>query len=370
MFNRIALLCVLLISTSTFAANKKTPAPAKELTLTIGGDINFNVSGATVSPDGAARLGGILPWDYFTSGIAHLINGDLNFANIESVVTEYSLPTRVNKSYNFQSHTNSIRHLISLGFNLFSLANNHAYDYGFPGYNSTLNEMAKLKNEQPRIAYHGVGVLHEALNPVVFKIKGVTVAFAAVGIMDGTHHASAAQAGMINPLNVNLRAQLLANMRAVQADYKILSVHYGTENQTSLDGGQQALFQQMLFDGDIDMIIGHHPHVTRPVELIGNKVIFYSLGNYLMLGARDTGSLFGLFAKARLVWDESLKRMKLAEVQAIPLVNMHIQPMPYADVGTSALLINRLNELGRSQLGGNAMNFQVQPNGFGLYRAQ
>ena len=363
MLTRLVFLSVLLISNTVHAA-------VKELSITMGGDVNFNMPSAGVHPDGAVHFGGLQPFSHYTSGIAPLINGDLNFANIETVVTDRTLNTRLAKSFNFQSHTNSLRHLISLGFNLFSLANNHAYDYGYDGYYATVSEMQKLKSETPRIAYHGVGVLNDVLNPTVFKVKGVTVAFAAIGIMDGVHNATPDRPGMMNLMNANLRSQLMANMRAIHADYKILSIHYGTENQTSLDGGQRALFNQLLEEGDVDMIIGHHPHVTRPVERVGNKVIFYSLGNYLMLGARDMGSLFGLFARVKLKWDESIKRMRLSEVQAIPLVNMHSQPTPYYDVGSSAIHVNRLNTLSINQLGADsAMIFQAQPDGFGLYRA-
>lgn len=364
MSQRFVFFLILLISTPAFAANK-------ELVITMGGDVNFNIPAAGVNPNGTQRFGGLQPWNYFTSGIAQLITGDLNFANIETVVTDRTLNSRQNKSFNFQSHTNALRHMISLGFNLFSMANNHAYDYGYDGLYMTASEMLKLKSETPRIAYHGVGTLNEVLHPTVFKVKGVTVAFASIGIMDGVHNATPDRPGMMNIMNANLRSQLLANMRAVHADYKILSIHYGTENVTSLDGGQRAMFNQFLDEGDLDMIIGHHPHVTRPVERVGNKVIFYSLGNYLMLGAKDMGSMHGLFARVQLKWDESLKRMKLTEVQAIPLLNMHIQPTPYQDVGTSAIHVNRLNTLSISQLGANgAMIFQAQPNGYGVYRAQ
>lgn len=351
----------------TLPAFAKAPAKSvpKELSITMGGDVNFNVPGAGVQPHGTNRLGVQGSWDYFTSGIAPLITGDVNFANIETVVTEQTLNSRVGKSFNFQSHTNSIRHLVQMGFNLFSLANNHAYDYGFDGYYSTLAEMQKVKAEYPRMAYHGVGRdLNEALMPVVFKVKGVTIAFAAIGIMDGTYHARADRPGMINIQDPNLRSQLLANLRATAADYRILSVHYGTENQVTLDGGQRAMFNQMLHEGDVDLLIGHHPHVTRPVEVVGHRIIFYSLGNYLMLGAKDMGSLFGLFARVQLKWDDNLQRMRAIEVQAVPLANMHVQPYPSGDAG----MMSRLNNLSSSQLGGNAMIFTPQANGSGVYK--
>lgn len=355
------LVTIILFSLPSLAADRT-------LTLTMGGDINFNVSGAGVQARGAER-GGLQPWSYFTQGIAPLINGDLNFANIETVVTERNLPGRVSKAYNFQTHTNGLRHLLSLGFNLLSLANNHAYDYGYEGYQSTLDEMQKLKSENPGLIYHGVGRdLENAIKPVVFRRNGVTIAFAAIGIMDGSFHARADRPGMINPFDVSLRRRLLSQLRETRADYKILSVHYGTENMTGLDGNQRAWYHQMLEEGDVDLIIGHHPHVTRPVEAVGHKLIFYSLGNYLMLGAKDMGNMFGLFARLQLKWDDSRQRMRAASVQAVPLTMMHIRPSPLSDRATSALSVQRLNDLSRSQVGASAVIFQPQTDGTGRFQ--
>jgi poly-gamma-glutamate synthesis protein (capsule biosynthesis protein) len=43
----------------------------------------------------------------------------------------------------------------------------------------------------------------------------------------------------------------------------------------------QRLLAGQLAEAGVDAIIGHHPHVTQPVDTIGNTIVCYSLGNFV-----------------------------------------------------------------------------------------
>ena len=81
--------------------------------------------------------GGFHTWAETTSQIDDDINGDLNFTNIETIVTDRNdlAPDHKEQSgpFNFRIHPKGLRHLVVKGFNLLSLANNHSMDYGVPG---------------------------------------------------------------------------------------------------------------------------------------------------------------------------------------------------------------------------------------------
>jgi poly-gamma-glutamate synthesis protein (capsule biosynthesis protein) len=62
--------------------------------------------------------------------------------------------------YNFKSHPAGLKALIDTGFNLFSLANNHAMDYGAYGAEEMLYDMAIAAAERA-IAYAGIGASYE-----------------------------------------------------------------------------------------------------------------------------------------------------------------------------------------------------------------
>ena len=124
------------------------------------GDVGLNRSNQPVEAKGARR-GGFLSWEDMTAGIAEDINGDLNFMNVETVVTDRNDLARDTKGqsgpFNFRIHPNGLRHLVSRGFNLLSLANNHSMDYGVPGLKETLQHVGALEKERLAVAT-GIGM--------------------------------------------------------------------------------------------------------------------------------------------------------------------------------------------------------------------
>jgi len=341
-----------------------------DLTLTMGGDINFNSNRNAPRSEG---FGGAT-WDELTSELAPLIDGDLNFANIETVVTDQRLPAQ-SKTFVFASHPDGVRHLIGLGFNLFSLANNHAYDHGFAGIDETVRHMKHLQGEFPGVHAAGLGTLDEVRSPTFFDAKGYRVAFAAVGIMDGSFRARPDQAGMLDHYSATEWETLLKAFRESRAQLKILSIHYGTEGRVNLDAGQRTRYEKALVDGDLDLIIGHHPHVARPVGRVGRGLIFYSLGNYLMMGAanidgRGVPKDFGLFAKLSYTYDASIERLVATRADLLPLKSMNRRTRPIGDVAESQRRLRALEALGQSDLGDSALSFAyAEDNPWGVWRA-
>ena len=107
------------------------------ITLVIVGDTGLNGSLQPVRPDAGLRHGTPHVWSTLTSGIAAEINGDLNFANLETVVTDRNDLSAPDKAFNFRSHPAGVRHLVEVGFNLISTANNHSIDFGERGIRET-----------------------------------------------------------------------------------------------------------------------------------------------------------------------------------------------------------------------------------------
>ncbi|NNF80980.1 MAG: hypothetical protein HKN05_23400, partial [Rhizobiales bacterium] len=148
------------------------------VTIVVTGDTGFSRNHSPVHPKGVLKFGRRQPWNEAMSGIAKEINGDLNFTNIETVVTDHNKLSRDLKGqkgpFNFRSHPNGIRHLVKRGFNLMSLANNHSMDYKVAGLNETLRHIRPLKSEGLK-AYAGIGAnREEASRPHLVKVKGST----------------------------------------------------------------------------------------------------------------------------------------------------------------------------------------------------
>ena len=122
----------------------------------------------------------------------------------------------------------------------------------------------------------------------------------------------------------------------------------------------------------IDLVLGHHPHVPQGVERVGNKVIFYSLGNFLHHGTADMAGKgicrdWGLLGRIHLVKGKG-GRLELRAIEALPLDDMHrrARRLPAAEASAR---IHALNSLSRN-LGGEGAEpvlFTPQADGRGLY---
>lgn len=363
-----ALLTVLVTLTTVWTL----PARA-DLTFTFGGDVNFNKNKQAPRGDHVSYFGRRVSYEEMTRHLAPLIDGDVNFANIETVVTDDEHLPAQQKAFVFRSHPNSIRHLMDLGFNLFSLANNHAYNHGSAGLDHTLEAMEQLQRQGTRpIAFAGIERRRADFERArIFEVRGYRIAFAAIGIIDPRFRSRGEGVGVLNYHDESDYALTLKSLREANADLKVISIHYGTEMQVELDRGQRAKFLRAITEGDADLVLGHHPHVVRPVELRDGRAIFYSLGNYLMAGAADLtrrpeAQDYGLFGRAHFARDaRRAGRLSLQALEAIPLTAMHLQarPMPKS---ASERRIELLNQLSRQQLGVHAAEFRVRPDGRGV----
>jgi poly-gamma-glutamate capsule biosynthesis protein CapA/YwtB (metallophosphatase superfamily) len=356
---RLGFLSLLFVSVLSLSAQA-------DVVLTMGGDVNFNRNRMPVDPRGVMYGDKAAAWSSLTSQIKPLINGDLNFANIETVISSRNDLPNEEKTYAFKSHPNSIRNLLNIGFNLFNIANNHSYDYGVGGMEQTVFELDQLQLDYPNMVYHGIGERPQLLQPRVFEVKGIRVAFASISISEARFRATDTQKGLLHIRSDKDFKDLVVAFSRTQADFKILSIHSGTESQVTLDPGQKARFEYALQYGKINLIIGHHPHVVRPIQKSGDQFIFYSLGNYLMVGSAniteriDPNMDWGMFSRLYLERDPATGKVKIDAVEVIPLTNTHNRSSPLL-ASSAGLRIQELNRLSESQVGPLALKLQVDP---------
>ena len=156
----------------------------------------------------------------------------------------------------------------------------------------------------------------------------------------------------------------------------MLSIHYGTEGHVRTDKRQIREWRRhAAMRKDIDLIVGHHAHVVRGVEIVNGKIIFYGLGNFLHHGTPDISRRGpcrsqGLMAKVHLLKTSSGK-LKARAIEAIPVTNTHFRPQRYTSVRASHQRVHALNYLARKldnkKDGAQGVRFTPQADGSGLY---
>ena len=71
-------------------------------------------------------------------------------------------------------------------------------------------------------------------------------------------------------------------------------VEDSVENYLEENRGNVLAFAHTVIDAGADMVIGHGPHVLRAMEIYKNKLIAYSLGNFLTYGNINVSGINGV----------------------------------------------------------------------------
>jgi poly-gamma-glutamate synthesis protein (capsule biosynthesis protein) len=206
------------------------------------------------------------PWIF--SGIAtHLRRADIAFANLESPLCH---APKVARAPAFRADPNLAPALKTAGFDVMSVANNHALDCGALGFSQTFQAL-KSARIQPVGAASSTWV---PIQPIVMSARGVRIAWLAATEFGAPPIAILSEAW--------LRSQISAARG--RADVVIVSAHWGVEYQISPTATQRKWARAALEAG-ADVLLGHHSHVLGPVEetkLHGRKrLVAYSLGNLI-----------------------------------------------------------------------------------------
>lgn len=182
--------------------------------------------------------------------------------------------------------------MVQHGFNLVSLANNHALDMGVTGITNSVN----FWNSQPGVVTSGTYLSQADYDAIpVYEVNGITYSFISYtygmnGLQppEGQEYLVACYDGKTDELIAKI-----ADARS-RADVVIVAIHWGVEYQYEPSEEQKELAQKMA-DAGADIIIGNHPHVIEPIQRLNDHTIcFYALGN--LCAAQYTDSRIEMMA--------------------------------------------------------------------------
>lgn len=216
-------------------------------------------------------------WEHIFEEVAPRIReADLAFANLESPIGDKGHFINM-----FQAPPEAIKGVVYAGFDVVSLANNHALDYHHAGMLETMRLLAEHK-----IDWVGAGKnIHEARAPLIREINGVKVGFLAYTEMWFVHarepiswEGTEDEPG-VAPARLDIIVEDVGKLRS-KADCVIVTIHWGKEYTHELTPEQKRLARAAV-DAGADLVLGHHPHVLQGIEFYGKGVIAYSLGNFV-----------------------------------------------------------------------------------------
>jgi poly-gamma-glutamate synthesis protein (capsule biosynthesis protein) len=198
---------------------------------------------------------------------------DLKVVNFEvPLKPEVKLPSQ--RRERFFQNDDAPDFLCGLGFNLFSQANNHAFDWGEEGFKKTKTALGN--------AAFGAGTYEEAYRVKVVEVQRVKMGFYALsfaaykGVFDDVTNREGLGCAYINDLRVN--HDIMEAKK--QVDYLFILPHDGIEYIDVPTAEIIARYRDFI-DYGADGVIAAHPHCPQGWEEYKGKPIFYSLGNFL-----------------------------------------------------------------------------------------
>lgn len=187
---------------------------------------------------------------------------NLHLANLEGPITNFKSVANGTGGARF-TFTFSPKFVDPLKnrFEFLSLANNHENNFGQKGIDQTRKFLGDAG-----VKYFGDPNNAVGLNSVTTTYNGISIAFV------GYHQL--VEIGLEN---------VLAEIKKLdtQFDLVIAMPHWGVEYITDKPYPTQVEDGHAMVDAGADIIIGAHPHVVQPIEVYKDKVIFYSLGNFI-----------------------------------------------------------------------------------------
>ena len=238
-----------------------------------------------------------------------LKDADVTFGNLEGALADGLPPTKVCNDkascYLFRTPTRFAETLKAAGFDVMSLANNHARDFGEEGRDSS-----KKALREAWIGQSGRDTSEARPEGDILKwnTAGRSIALIAFAPNPGNH-------ALLDIAGAVAKVRTLADER----DLVIVSFHGGGEgaDRTRVVKGMEEFrgeqrgdlvaFSHAVIDAGADLVIGHGPHVPRALELYKGRLIAYSLGNFATWYGISINGTAGLAPVLAVTLDEEGK---------------------------------------------------------------
>jgi poly-gamma-glutamate synthesis protein (capsule biosynthesis protein) len=166
--------------------------------------------------------------------------------------------------------------LAGAGFDSCSTASNHALDYGPAGVGATLGAL-----DEAGVAHTGTATGPGDANGVLYQVGDLVIGHASYAYGFNGFSVPPDQPWLANLIEPERILADAARLRRVGADFVVVSLHWGSEYRIDPISFQTDLASQLLEEGSIDLIIGHHAHVVQPVTRLGGVPVLFGLGNFL-----------------------------------------------------------------------------------------
>lgn len=203
-----------------------------------------------------------------------LVSGDLTLFNLETPICSNTSKNKIIKSGawlngSFAGLQNIRRSFPNAVYT--SLANNHILDYGISGATKTIKACRDLN-----IYCSGIGSNND-IQPMIINTKGNNICI--LSISEPQFGASQKDKCGVIGLNSNILKTICEFHK--KNYFIIVSIHGGNEMIPWPYPKWQELYRNMINMG-ATVVYGHHSHVPQGFEQIGDGLVLYGMGNFIV----------------------------------------------------------------------------------------
>lgn len=314
----------LITAAAVIAALTVTPVNAQDFTVVMVGDILLHdgIEKCAKQEDGTYDFSPI-----FKHTADEISSADLAIVNQEVIIGGQEL--RVSGYPSFNAPYEIADDLAEAGFDIACHATNHALDRGSRGIINCLDHWRKADPEVAPIGIYDSESDSEKI--CIYEKNGYRIA-----VLNYTYGTNGIPLPAKMPYAVNLldKDNVKRDLAKAEeeADFTIVCPHWGTEYSHGISDTQKK-WANIFAENGADLVIGTHPHVIEPVEVIkagdGRQVpVYYSLGNFINWtsgkGKGTADRMVGAMATVTLSKDKK-GAVTVADHGVKPLI-AHVEP--------------------------------------------
>lgn len=234
---------------------------------------------------------------------AEIQKADFAFAQIEAIYAKSGEVNVSGTSSPLRGDPENVAAIGRAGFNLASFASNHCMDYGISAFRETIQHFKNV----PGMNVFGAGEnLAEARKPVIVEHNGNKIGWLAYcSILPIRYWADIDRPGcaparartiyetlepdqpgtppriLTYPHDEDL-ANMMSDIKSLKekVDVVIVSMHWGLHFKEGELATYETKYAKLAIDAGADVILGHHQHILKPIEIYKGKPIFYGLANF------------------------------------------------------------------------------------------
>ena len=225
------------------------------------------------------------------------------------------------------------------GVDVATLAANHLFDRGTPGFLETLEQF-----EAAGIPTTGAGPdLDSALEPAVIEVDGMTFAFVAFNEIPGSLEAGPGQPGVAWLRDENVLDAVARAREAADLVFCVPQWWGGGEYHAQFIGDMRRQ-QEVFFDTGCDHVLGHGTHWSGPIEITraedgDHRVTMVSHGNFLF------GQEWSQQTQEGVTLELAFQGTRLAQARMHPYIMLEQAQTNLTDPETDGLyVLNRIYE--------------------------